>query len=70
MWTSKQAGERVFSVLANGEPLIRDLDVTDAAGGTLIALQKSVEVTATNGNVTLEFKPTRGEAIVSAIEVQ
>lgn len=67
---AKQPGERLFSVLANGMPAVQNLDVAAAAGGTLTAVQKTFEVTATGGKVTLEFKPSKGEAIVSAIEVQ
>ena len=63
-------GDRVFSVLANGQKVVSDLDVAAAAKGALIAYQQRFEVTARDGVVTLEFKPTKGEAIVSAIEVQ
>jgi beta-galactosidase len=63
-------GERIFSVLANGEKVVSDLDVAAAAGGSLTAYQKQFNVTAKDGTVILEFRPTKGEAIVSAIEVQ
>ena len=62
-------GDRVFSVIANGEKVLNDLDVAAAAGGTLTAYQKRFEVSAKGGMVVLEFKPTKGNAIVSAIEV-
>jgi len=64
------AGDRVFSVIANGKTVVSNLDVAAAAGGALIAYQHRFEVTARDGMVILEFKPTRGDAIVSAIEVQ
>ena len=64
------AGDRVFSVVANGKKVVSNLDVAAAAGGTLTAYQQRVEVTARDGMVILEFKPTKGDAIVSAIEVQ
>lgn len=63
-------GDRVFDVVANGETVISNLDVASAAGGTHKAYQKRFQVNAKAGMVLLEFKPTKGEAIVSAIEVQ
>ncbi len=63
-------GDRVFSVLANGKEVVSKLDVAAAAGGALIAYQTHFEVTARDGMVLLEFRPTKGDAIVSAIEVQ
>jgi beta-galactosidase len=63
-------GERIFSVLANGQKVVSNLDVAAAAGSTLTAHQQRFEVTARDGMVTLEFRPTKGDAIVSAIEVQ
>jgi beta-galactosidase len=41
-----------------------------AAGGALTEYQQCLEVNARGGMVILEFKPTKGDAIVSAIEVQ
>jgi beta-galactosidase len=64
------AGERIFSVVANGKTVVSDLDVAAAAGAAMTAYQQRFEVTAVAGMVTLEFKPTKGDAIVSAIEVQ
>jgi beta-galactosidase len=62
-------GDRVFSVFANGEKVVSDLDVAASAGGALVAYQKRFEANAKNGMVILEFKPNKGDAIVSAIEV-
>ena len=67
---SLHPGERIFDVFANGQKVLADLDVAAAAGGALTALQKRFEVNARDGMMTLEFKPTKGGAIVSAIEVQ
>ncbi len=63
-------GDRIFSVLANGQKVVSNLDVAAAAGGALTAYQQHFEVTARDGMVILEFRPTKGDAIVSAIEVQ
>ena len=63
-------GDRVFSVLANGQKVVSDLDVAAAAGSILTAYQQRIEVIARDGMVILQFIPTKGDAIVSAIEVQ
>lgn len=67
---SLHPGERIFDVLANGKKVVTDLDVAAAAGGALTAYQQRFEVDARDGMLILEFQPTKGEAIVSAIEVQ
>jgi beta-galactosidase len=36
----------------------------------MTTFQKPLEVNASDGMVILEFRPTEGDAIVSAIEVQ
>ena len=67
---SLHPGDRIFDVFANGEKIVANLDVAAAAGGALTEYQRGFEVNARNGMVILEFKPTKGDAIVSAIEVQ
>jgi beta-galactosidase len=67
---SQHPGDRIFDVFANGEKMVANLDVAAAAGGTLTAYQQRFEVNARDGMVILEFRPTKGEAIVSAIELQ
>jgi beta-galactosidase len=67
---SLHPGERMFDVFANGQKVVADLDVAAAAGGARTAYPRQFEVNAREGMVILEFKPTKGDAIVSAIEVQ
>jgi beta-galactosidase len=67
---SLHPGERIFDVFANGQKVLANLDVASAAGNALTAHQERFEVNARDGMVILEFKPTKGDAIVSAIEVQ
>ena len=67
---SLHPGERIFDVFANGQKVLTNLDVAEAAGGALTAVQRKVEVNAKESLVILEFKPTKGDAIISAIEVQ
>ena len=63
-------GDRIFDVFANGQKVLANLDVAATAGGALIAFQRHFEANAKDGMVVLEFRPTKGDAIVSAIEVQ
>jgi beta-galactosidase len=63
------AGQRRFDVLANGTNVVPDLDVAAAAGGRLNALEKAFEVRVARGGLVLDFTPTQGDAIVSAIEI-
>ena len=67
---SLHPGERIVDVFANGQKVLANLDVAAAAGGTLTAFQQHFEVNARDGMVVLDFRPTKGDAIVSAIEVQ
>ena len=67
---SLHPGERIFDVFANGQKILANLDVTAAAQGVLTSYQQVFEVNAKDGMVILEFRPTKGDAIVSAIELQ
>ena len=67
---SLHPGDRIFDVFANGRKVVPNLDVATAAGDSLTAYQTHFEVKAKDGMVILEFRPTKGDAIVSAIEVQ
>jgi beta-galactosidase len=67
---SLQSGERIFDVFANEQKIVANLDLAATAGGALIAYQRRFEVNGRYGMLVLEFRPTKGDAIVSAIEVQ
>jgi beta-galactosidase len=69
MEPSAAAGERVFDVIVNGARSLPDLDVAVAAGSPLKAITRSFPVTVSNGLLELEFKPSKGQAIVSALEI-
>ena len=66
---SAGAGERSFNVLANGIQVISAIDIAATAGGPLIALTRSFEVHIDDADLQLQFKPVKGNAIVSAVEV-
>lgn len=66
---SGPAGARVFDVTANGKVALRNFDVAAVAGGSMAAVVRSFPVEVRDGQLRLEFTPTKGDAIVSAIEV-
>lgn len=66
---SLAAGARVFDVRANGKAIVKGLDIAAIAGGTSKALVRSAIVTVRGGKLDLSFEPSKGDAIVSAIEV-
>jgi len=61
-------GRRVFSVTAEGEILLEDLDIY-AEVGELTALVKQAEVDVQDGELNLSFTASEGEPIVAAIEI-
>jgi len=63
-------GGRVFSVEANGQTRIADLDVLGAAGAYRTAVTRSFPAAVTNGRLEIVFKPTAGEAVVSNITIR
>lgn len=63
------AGERLFDVRANGDTVLTGFDVNAAAGGALKVVKRKFEVAAQDGRIVLSFAPTRGDALVSAIEI-
>ena len=62
--------ERVFDVRANGKNAITALDVAQSAGSLLSAITRSFDVTVEGDGLTLQFVPSKGEAMVSAIVVE
>jgi beta-galactosidase len=59
----------VFDVTANGKVALRNFDVAAAAGGPMAAVVRTFSVEVLDGRLQLSFAPTKGDAIVSAIEV-
>jgi beta-galactosidase len=63
------AGERRFDVFVDGVRKISNLDVAATAGGPLRAVTRRFQVQESDGVLDLRFKPVKGQAIVSAVEV-
>jgi hypothetical protein len=65
-------GQRLFTVTANGQTILQDLDLYAASGGALVPLSRSVVVMGADGKLNLKFSATGGNhntAVVSAIEI-
>ncbi len=62
-------GERVFDVIAGGKTVLPALDVALAAGAPMTAVRRSFPLTIRGGALSLQFKPWKGDAIVSAVEI-
>ena len=66
----EQARVRIFDVLANDRPVLREMDLV-ASEGRFAAVERRLEVTATGGRgITLEFRAGAGSATVSGIEIR
>lgn len=61
---------RVFDVVANGEKKLENFDVLAAAGAYRKAVTRSFTTTVSGGRLELDFKPVRGEAVVSNIAIR
>ncbi|MGN6487282.1 MAG: glycoside hydrolase family 88 protein [Devosia sp.] len=68
--TARQPGERVFDVIANGKTALDHFDVVKTAGGPRLPTTRTFPVEVTDGQLSLEFRPSAGEAIVSNIRVK
>jgi beta-galactosidase len=67
--TASAAGERVFDVSVNGKRLLKQLDVFATAGGKLKGVERTVQATARDGALLVDFAPEKGEAVVSSIAI-
>ncbi|MDK2769120.1 MAG: glycoside hydrolase family 2 [Sphingomonas sp.] len=63
-------GARVFGVNANGTPVLDGYDIHTRAGALLTATRETFPITVTSDTLDLHFVAQRGEAIVSAIEIE
>lgn len=63
------AGQRVFNIVINGTTVESNFDPFAAAGGANIAVDKTYQVTVTNGTVDIQFVPVVSNPKVSAIEI-
>jgi hypothetical protein len=63
------AGKRLFDVKAEGKLVLNDLDVFKAAGGKNVALDRTITVNVSDGELNLDFVSVRNNAKLSGIEI-
>ena len=65
-----KADRRVFNVLAEGLTKLENYSIVSRTTGALTAVKETFEITVTDGQLNLDFIPTRDKARISAIEVE
>jgi beta-galactosidase len=65
----ESAGARVFDVIANGVTALRGFDIFVAAGGKLKGVNRSFDAAVDKDVLVLEFRPRRGNALLSALSI-
>jgi beta-galactosidase len=67
--TAGKPGERVFDVKVNGRTVLQSFDPFTAAGGRLKGVERTFEASARDGNLLIEFRPSRGRALVCSLSI-
>jgi hypothetical protein len=72
LWSKPLSPPRMFNVYANFSPLLRDFDITKAAGGPARAVTRTFRDIRPNSfdKINLCFEPVTEFAVVNAIEVE
>lgn len=66
---SQGPGARVFDIFVNGDRQIKDFDIAAAGGAPLTLVQRTMQVQTGMKEIVISFRPSKGKAIVSAVEV-
>ena len=67
---SAAPGARSFDVLANGADALPGFDPAAAGATAESAVERRFEVDSLGGTIDLAFRPARGQAIVSAVQIE
>ena len=67
--TATAAGQRVFGVRLNEQPLVNDLDLFAVAGGATAHDLTGTVTAAGGGGLTISFDAGVGDPVVSGIDV-
>nr|DAD21014.1 TPA_asm: hypothetical protein HUJ06_022477 [Nelumbo nucifera] len=62
-------GQRVFDILINGDIAFKDVDIIGMSGDTYTAIVLNKTVAINGRTLTITMNPTKGSAIINAIEV-
>ncbi|MCZ6653934.1 MAG: malectin domain-containing carbohydrate-binding protein, partial [Planctomycetota bacterium] len=64
-----QAGERVFDVAINGQPVLSNFDIVAEAGGAFAAVDRQFPLIVSNDEIIIEFSGIVSNPKISAIEI-
>ena len=64
-----EPGERVFSVMLQGRGVLKDFDIVEQAGGPFRVVMREFKGVRVDGDLTLRFKPSKGQALICGIEL-
>ncbi|GMP74601.1 hypothetical protein CsSME_00031984 [Camellia sinensis var. sinensis] len=62
-------GQRVFDILINGDIAFPDIDIVNMSGDLYRALVLNKTVAVNGRTLTITFHPTKGHALINAIEI-
>ncbi len=65
----KSAGDRLQDISIQGSVVLRDFDIAQSAGGPLRSVVRGFHDVAIDGQFTLELSATRGDTIISGVEL-
>ncbi len=63
------AGERVFDVLIQGQPVLEGFDIAAETGGSLRGIVKTFTGIRGDSTIQIRFRNTRGEATLSGLQI-
>jgi len=60
----------MFNVLINGSPVLTNFDIVAAAGGPNIAVDRTIPVSVTGGQITIQFSQGAADyPMVNALQI-
>ncbi|XP_010260297.1 PREDICTED: receptor-like protein kinase At5g59670 isoform X2 [Nelumbo nucifera] len=62
-------GQRIFDILINGDIAFKDVDIIRMSGGAHMAIVLNKTIAVNGRTLTITIHPTKGNAIINAIEV-
>ena len=66
---SVKPGQRVFDVMIEGKPVVKDLDVVKSAGGTNRPLVRELKNLEVHGALDLSFSASKRKPLLCGVEV-
>jgi len=66
---SAKPGRRVFTVSLDGKEVLKDFDITAAAGGSRKVIAKQFKYSKTEGPIEITLKASSGRTLLCGIEL-